>query len=170
MIIENRMVVTLNYRLTVDENGQETEVEKTSVENPFVFLFGSGQLLPDFEMNLAGKAAGCNFDFLISAENGYGLSDAQNIVPVPISVFAGSDGKPDPGLLVVGNTVPMSDNAGNRYEGKIKEVNDDNVVMDFNHPLADRTLHFTGEVINVRLATLEELQHGHVHGPGGHHH
>lgn len=170
MIIENRMVVTLNYRLTVDENGQETEVEKTSVENPFVFLFGSGQLLPDFEMNLAGKAAGSNFDFLISAENGYGLSDAQNIVPVPISVFAGSDGKPDPGLLVVGNTVPMSDNAGNRYEGKIKEVNDDNVVMDFNHPLADRTLHFTGEVINVRLATLEELQHGHVHGPGGHHH
>lgn len=170
MIIENRMVVTLNYRLTVDENGQETEVEKTSVENPFVFLFGSGQLLPDFEMNLAGKAAGSNFDFLISAENGYGLSDAQNIVPVPISVFAGSDGKPDPGLLVVGNTVPMSDNAGNRYEGKIKEVNDDHVVMDFNHPLADRTLHFTGEVINVRLATLEELQHGHVHGPGGHHH
>ena len=170
MIIENRMVVTLNYRLTVDENGQETEVEKTSIENPFVFLFGSGQLLPDFEMNLAGKAAGSNFDFLISAENGYGLSDAQNIVPVPISVFAGSDGKPDPGLLVVGNTVPMSDNAGNRYEGKIKEVNDDHVVMDFNHPLADRTLHFTGEVINVRLATLEELQHGHVHGPGGHHH
>ena len=164
------MVVTLNYRLTVDENGNETEVEKTSVENPFVFLFGAGQLLPDFEMNLAGKAAGSNFDFLISAENGYGLSDAQNIVPVPISVFAGSDGKPDPGLLVVGNTVPMSDNAGNRYEGKIKEVNDDNVVMDFNHPLADRTLHFTGEVINVRLATLEELQHGHVHGPGGHHH
>ena len=164
------MVVTLNYRLTVDENGNETEVEKTSVENPFVFLFGAGQLLPDFEMNLAGKAAGSAFDFLISAENGYGLSDAQNIVPVPISVFAGSDGKPDPGLLVVGNTVPMSDNAGNRYEGKIKEVNDDNVVMDFNHPLADRTLHFTGEVMNVRLATLEELQHGHVHGPGGHHH
>jgi FKBP-type peptidyl-prolyl cis-trans isomerase SlyD len=170
MIIENRMVVTLNYRLTVDENGNETEVEKTSVENPFVFLFGSGQLLPDFEMNLAGMSAGSTFDFLISAENGYGLSDAQNIVPVPISVFAGADGKPDPGLLVVGNTVPMSDNAGNRYEGKIKEVNDDNVVMDFNHPLADRTLHFTGEVIEVRLATLEELQHGHVHGPGGHHH
>ena len=170
MIIENRTVVTLNYRLTVDENGSETEVERTTAESPFVFLFGSGQLLPDFEMNLAGKTAGSAFDFLISAERGYGLSDAQNIVPVPISVFVGADGQPDTSLLVIGNTVPMSDNAGNRYQGKIKEVNEDTVVMDFNHPLADRTLHFTGEVIEVRLATLEELQHGHVHGPGGHHH
>lgn len=170
MVIENRTVVTLNYRLTVSDNGVETEVERTSAENPFVFLFGSGQLLQDFEKNLAGKTAGSTFDFLINAENGYGLSDTQNIVAVPISVFAGADGKPDPELLFIGNTVPMSDNSGNKYQGKIVEVRDDSVVMDFNHPLADRELHFTGEVIDVRLATLEELQHGHVHGPGGHHH
>lgn len=170
MIIENRMVVTLNYRLTVSENGTEAEVEKTTAEKPFVFLFGAGQLLPDFENNLAGKTIGDTFDFFISAEKGYGLSDSQNVVPVPITVFADDSGKPDPELLKVGNTLPMMDNSGNKYQGVVKEVNEEHVLMDFNHPLSDKELHFTGEVVDVRLATLEELQHGHVHGPGGHHH
>ena len=170
MIIENRTVVTLNYRLTVEENGNEVEVEKTTVENPFVFLFGAGQLLPDFESNLSGKSIGDAFDFRISAEKGYGLSDVQNIVPIPITVFVDDQGKPDTSLLKVGNVLPMSDNSGNKYQGRVKEVTEDQVIMDFNHPLSDKELHFTGEVVAVRLATLEELQHGHVHGPGGHHH
>ncbi|MEO6168036.1 MAG: FKBP-type peptidyl-prolyl cis-trans isomerase [Chitinophagales bacterium] len=170
MIIENRMVVTLNYRLTVNENGSEVEVEKTTVEKPFVFLYGAGQLLPDFESNLSGKAPGDVFDFHISAENGYGLSDAQNIVPIPITVFAAADGKPDTELLKVDNILPMSDNSGNKYQGRVKEVTEEQVIMDFNHPLSDKELHFKGEVVEVRLATMEELQHGHVHGPGGHHH
>lgn len=170
MIIENRMVVTLNYRLTVNENGSEVEVEKTSAENPFVFIFGTGQLLPDFENNLAGKSGGDTFDFLIAAEKGYGISDAQNIVPIPITVFSDESGKPDTAVLKVGNILPMSDNSGNKYQGKVKEITADKVIMDFNHPLADQELHFIGEVLDVRLATLEELKHGHVHGPGGHHH
>lgn len=170
MIIENRMVVTLNYRLTITENGDEVEVEKTNMEHPFVFLFGGGQLLPDFENNLSGKSIGDTFDFRISPEKGYGVSDVRNVVPVPLEVFTGDSGEPDPELLKVGNVLPMQDNNGNKYQGRVVEVNDDNVLMDFNHPLADKELHFTGEVVNIRLATLEELQHGHVHGEGGHHH
>lgn len=170
MIIEDKTVVTLNYRLTVDENGSELEVEKTTIENPFVFLFGAGQLLPEFETNLAGKGVGDAFDFRISAENGYGLSDVQNIVAIPIEVFADDSGKTDDELLKVGNVLPMADNSGKKYQGKIKEVQEEQVIMDFNHPLADKELHFTGDVVEIRVATPEELAHGHVHGTGGHHH
>jgi FKBP-type peptidyl-prolyl cis-trans isomerase SlyD len=170
MIIENRTVVTLNYRLTIAEEGVEIEVEKTSPDKPFVFLFGSGQLLPEFERNLSGKSEGDTFDFFIDAENGYGLSDSKNIVPVPINAFAGENGLYDPELLKIGAVLQMMDQDGNSYEGEIKEVNGDQVLMDFNHPLSDKQLHFKGDVVSVRQATLEELTHGHVHGPGGHHH
>ena len=170
MAIENRMVVTLNYRLTVKEDGNEIEAEKTDAAHPFVFLFGGGQLLPEFEKNLEGKEIGDSFDFFISAENGYGLSDQQNVVPVPIAVFHDENGVPNPELLVTGAVLPLMDNEGNKYQGRVVKVDDESVLMDFNHPLADKELHFTGEVVDVRLATLEELQHGHVHGPGGHHH
>ena len=170
MIIENRTVVTVNYRLTVRENEREVEVEKTDPAQPFVFLFGVSKLLPDFEKNLAGKSPGDTFDFVISAENGYGKRDDKNVIHIPIETFADESGDTDPEMLEIGKVLPMMDNAGNKYHGKIMEVNDEDVLMDFNHPLADRELHFSGEVADVRLATLEELQHGHVHGPGGHHH
>ena len=70
MIIENRTVVSLNYRLTVEESGIETEVEQTDALNPFVFLYGSNNVLPAFEENLAGKTTGDKFDFT-SRPKGY---------------------------------------------------------------------------------------------------
>lgn len=170
MQIENRTIVTLKYRLTTDEGGQEIEVEQTTPEQPFVFLFGSGGLLPEFEKNLEGKSPGDTFDFRISAENGYGSSDPQNIVPVPLTAFHNEEGKADMDMLQIGNVLPMSDSEGNHYQARVHELNVDHVKMDFNHPLADKELHFAGEVLDVRLATLEELQHQHVHGEGGHAH
>jgi len=170
MIIENRTVVSLNYRLTVEESGIETEVEQTDALNPFVFLYGSNNVLPAFEENLAGKTTGDKFDFRLTAEEAYGVSDARNIVNVPINAFHGTDGRPDAELLVIGKVLTMNDQEGRMFRGIVKEVSDENVQMDFNHPLADKALHFKGEVVAVRLATLEELQHGHVHGVGGHHH
>jgi len=170
MVIENRTVVSLNYRLTVNENGNEIEVEQTSTANPFVFLFGAHNVLPKFEENLAGKTIGDKFDFHLSAEDGYGIYDAKNVIEVPINAFHGPDGKPDEKILTLGNILTMNDQEGRTFQGKVKAVTIDHVEMDFNHPLAGQELHFTGEVVNVRLATLEELQHGHVHGAGGHHH
>ena len=170
MIIENGTVVTLSYILMVDQNGTEVKVEQTDPQHPFVFLFGAQNVLPAFEQSLSGKSVGDSFDFVLSAEEGYGKSDPGNIAEVPIDVFYDKDGKTDENLLVVGRVLAMNDQSGRTFQGMIKDVRPENVLMDFNHPLADKRLHFTGGVVEVRIATPEELQHGHVHGAGGHHH
>jgi FKBP-type peptidyl-prolyl cis-trans isomerase SlyD len=64
----------------------------------------------------------------------------------------------------------MEDTEGNQLNGVVAEIGDEKVKMDFNSPMAGRDLHFAGEVLDIRQATKEELEHGHVHGPEGHHH
>ena len=172
MIIDKNSVVTLGYTLKTRSglSLEETQVEKTDSSHPFVFLFGSGMLLPDFEKNIGGKKSGDVFDFFISAENGYGTKNEKYIMNIPIDSFKHPDGTIDLNEIRIGNTLSMSDEHGNNLQGKILEVTAVHVRMDFNHPLAGHELHFTGEVLNVRAATAEEIAHGHVHGPGGHHH
>lgn len=168
MTIENNTVVSVNYNLSLKETGEQ--VEQTSKEQPFVFIFGTGGLLEDFETNLRGKKAGDVFDFFIDHKRGYGVRDEQHIVMIPINAFLGEDGKLDEENVKVGVTLPMVDNDGNRLYGNVIEITSEYVKMDFNHPLASKDLHFKGEVLEVRTATEEELAHGHVHGPHGHHH
>lgn len=168
MTIEQNKVVSVNY--TLKNKGTGEQVEQTSKEHPFVFLFGVGGLLPDFENNLSGKKPGDTFDFFIDAENGYGVRHEDHVVMIPITAFQGEDGKLDSENVFVGATLPMVDNEGNRMYGKVLEINTEFVKMDFNHPLAGQDLHFTGEVLDVRDATADELAHGHVHGEHGHHH
>ena len=171
MTIEKETVVSVDYHLTAKTNGANEElVEKTDRENPFVFIFGSGMLLEDFEKNLKGKKIGDTFDFHIEAKNGYGLHETGNIVTVPIDAFKAEDGSIDTEMVKVGNMLPMLDNQGHRMEGIVEEITDEFVKMDFNHPLAGQDLHFVGEILDVRKASAEELDHGHVHGAGGHHH
>jgi FKBP-type peptidyl-prolyl cis-trans isomerase SlyD len=172
MIIEKNKVVSVNYILTVyDKEGEaETLVEETSIENPFVFLYGNGDLLEDFETALDNKVKGDKFDFKVAFERGYGQVHPDHIVDVPAEAFKDEDGNMDEEMVVVGNMLPMHDQEGNRMQGLVMEITDTYVKMDFNHPLAGKNLHFIGEVLEVRTATLEELSHGHVHGPGGHHH
>jgi FKBP-type peptidyl-prolyl cis-trans isomerase SlyD len=168
MTIENNTVVSVDYNLTV--KGTEEQIEKTSKENPFVFLFGAGGLLEDFETNLRGKKAGDSFDFFIESSRGYGVRDEQHVVMIPAEAFQGEDGKFDSENVKAGVTLPMVDNEGNRLYGKVMEITAEHVKMDFNHPLAGTDLHFKGEVLEVRQATADEISHGHVHGPHGHHH
>lgn len=172
MIISEKQVVSVNYHLTVpgENGGAEITIEKTSTEDPFVFLIGAGQLLPDFESNLNGKKVGDKFDFRIEAGRGYGEYQLDHVVNLPIENFLDDKGKLDSEMIAVGKNVPMVDNEGHRLWGKVIEIGMNNVKMDFNHPLAGKELHFEGEVLDVRSATQEELDHGHVHGPGGHHH
>lgn len=80
------------------------------------------------------------------------------------------DGSIPEDMLEPGNYIPMADSEGNQMQGRVVEVQGDEVQMDFNHPLAGKTMHFDGKVIGVRDATQEELAHGHVHGEHGHHH
>ncbi|MBX7226292.1 MAG: FKBP-type peptidyl-prolyl cis-trans isomerase [Chitinophagales bacterium] len=170
MQINKNKVVSVHYTLMVEQDGQQVIADQSKEGNPLLFLFGAGMLLPDFEDNLLGKSKDDTFDFFISPENGYGVSDPQQMVRIPIDAFKNEQGEIDRTMLVVGNVLPMMDQNGQHFNGIVAEVGLDYVVMDFNHPLADKELHFTGYVVEVREATEEEIAHGHVHGPGGHHH
>ena len=168
MTIDTNTVVSLNYKLSNDKTGES--IEETTAQNPLVFLYGVGGLIPEFESNLHGKKAGDTFDFSIAAENAYGNQNDDHIVMIPLNVFHDESGKINEDEIKVGALVPMSDNEGNHMRGQVKEINDEFVKMDFNHPLAGNDLHFSGTILSVRAATADELAHGHVHGEGGHHH
>lgn len=170
MTISANKVVAVNYHLSSFlENEAPELVEQTSKEQPFTFIFGVGQLIPDFEKNLLHKKAGDKFDFKVTPENGYGLSDDTMMPKIPKEAF-NVDGVFDSERVKEGEELMMNDAEGNELMGFVHEIGDDYVIMDFNHPLADHNLHFVGEVLEVRDATAEELDHGHAHGPGGHHH
>jgi FKBP-type peptidyl-prolyl cis-trans isomerase SlyD len=170
MKIENDKVVTLSYELnSEDDNNQRVFIEKTDSENPLVFIFGNGFLLPVFEENVAGKVVGDKFSFSIEAADAYGELDKESIVDIPLDMFR-QDGILMMDVLKIGSTLPMHDQDGNQMMGKVIAITGDAVTMDFNHPLAGKPLHFTGEVVEIRDASPEELEHGHVHGTGGHHH
>lgn len=162
------MVVTLQYTLSNNNTGDL--IEATNTENPLVFLCGVGGMIPKFEQELNGLKAGDSFSFSIEAHEAYGTSDENQIVMIPTNVFHDEKGQFDHAYFKVGAIIPMSDSEGNHLRGTIREVSDEAVKMDFNHPLADVDLHFKGEITDVRTATPDEIAHGHVHGPGGHHH
>jgi FKBP-type peptidyl-prolyl cis-trans isomerase SlyD len=170
MTISEDKAVSVNYYLTANKGDAPEElIEETTNEHPFVFLFGFGNVLPDFETALSGKQKGDKFDFRISAKNGYGLYEKEYMVKIDKAAFE-VDGKFDDARVKVGEDLEMSDAEGNPLVGRVVSINDEGVEMDFNHPLAGYDLHFIGEVLDVRAATQEELDHGHIHGPGGHHH
>jgi FKBP-type peptidyl-prolyl cis-trans isomerase SlyD len=168
MIIKENMVVSVNYKLSNHQTGEK--IEETSIENPMVFLYGVGSLIPQFEENLVEKNVGDTFDFAINAANAYGMRDENQVAMIPLDVFHDESGKFDEAYFSVGAMIPMSDSEGNHMRGKILEVTPELIKMDFNHPLAGMDLHFSGSITAIREATADELAHGHVHGPGGHHH
>ena len=167
MTIEDKKVVSLHYELQVDdESGTRQVADKSEEGHPLVFLYGVGQLLPLFEENIKGMKSGDKFEFSVPPEEGYGEYDDEAVVNLPLEIFK-VDGELDTEMLKPGNILPMSDEQGNQLQGRVIEVTDNAVLMDFNHPLAGFDLYFTGKVVFVRDATLEELTHGHVHGDGG---
>lgn len=168
MVIDKNMVVSLHYRLTEGELLGEL-VEETFGGQPLVFLYGVGQMIPEFERQLAGKAVGDNFAFGIKSSEAYGEHDPDAVVLLPMETFA-VDGQVDEEMLQLGNVIPMSDDQGNRLNGTVRQVSEEGVILDFNHPMAGIDLYFTGTIESLREATESELEHGHVHGPGGHHH
>lgn len=161
MIAEKNKVVSLTYRLTEnDANGNL--IEEVNETQPFVFLFGAGNLIPGFERNVNNLKVGDNFAFSVTAQDAYGEYDQQGVVDLPITIFQ-NEGVVDPEVCKVGNILPMQNNEGHHFNGLIKAVNDTTVTMDFNHPVAGVNLHFKGSVVDVREATEKELEKGHVH-------
>lgn len=158
MEINDNKVVSLVYELIVD--GQVAD--KCSKENPLEFIFGQGYLLPKFEENIKGLKVGDQFKFTLSAEEGYGVREPQAIVDLPKNIFE-IDGKIQDGLLEIGNTIPMMNANGQVMQGVVVSVAENSVKMDFNHPMADKVLNFSGEITGVREATEKELCEG-LHG------
>ncbi|MBC6611459.1 FKBP-type peptidyl-prolyl cis-trans isomerase [Hymenobacter sp. BT507] len=168
--ISPQKVVSITYNLSVtDENGEKRLVESAEADAPMVFLFGMSGLPEEFENQLSGKQAGDSFSFSLTPEQAYGDYDQQAVVEIPKQVFE-IDGQIDADMLQEGNYLPMADNEGNHMQGKVVNIGDEVVQMDFNHPLAGMVMHFDGNVADVRDATPEEMDHGHVHGDGGHDH
>ena len=158
MTIQDEKVVSITYTLTVNGEVKDQATE----DHPLEFIFGLGYLLPKFEEYLNGKQVGDTFEFDLSPEEGYGVYDAQALIDLPKHIFE-VDGKLQDHLLVVGQVIPMMNQAGGVIPGKVVEVGDEHVRMDFNHELAGKELHFTGKVTAIRDATEKELTDG-LHG------
>ena len=155
MTVSINKMVTLSYVLRADGNDGEL-IEQTTMESPLRFVFGLGQMLPKFESNLAGLTQGDNFEMTLSAKDAYGEIDEEAIVDLPKDIFV-VDGNFDEERFTIGAQIPMQTNTGQRLNGTILNVGDDSLKMDFNHPLAGVDLHFSGNIIEVRDATEEEL-------------
>jgi len=164
MIIGKDKVVSLSYELTVEGN----LVDKSKEGDSLTFLFGSGQMIPGFEKNLEGMNQDDNYSFVVAPEEGYGLVNESAIVEVDKQIFV-TDGELLKDLKQ-GAVIPMQDQEGNKMEGIVENIGIDKVKMNFNHPLAGKELNFSGQISEVRDASTEEIDHGHVHGPGGHQH
>ena len=154
-------VVTIHYKLTL-ENGQV--IDSSEGQDPLAYLHGANGLVPGLENALGGKTAGEKLAVTVSPEDGYGERDPEGIQEVPRTAF------PDDAELEAGVQFQATDQDDNPIMGTIEAVDDKTVKVDFNHPLAGKTLNFDVEVVGIRAASAEEVEHGHAHGEGGHHH
>jgi FKBP-type peptidyl-prolyl cis-trans isomerase SlyD len=169
MNVGDKKVVALTYTLR-EGNGKGEVIQEVKEDRPFVYLFGMGGLLPAFKEKLNGLAKGDNFEFTLNVDDAYGEYSDKQIINLDKKIFE-VEGKFDDNLVKKGKVIPMEDEAGNPLSGTVVEVGEENVKMDFNHPLAGLDLHFQGEILDVREPTPEELEHGHAHGidgTGGH--
>lgn len=170
MIATNNMVVAVSYTLMVDDGETGFRWYETVTDaDPFYFLFGHHNLLPALEKVLEGKSVGDSFSVVIGFEEGYGDYDDSKKVIIPKANFK-EDGKKNRDLLRVGNVIPMQDDKGNHLRGEVLKVDYMGVHLDFNSPLAGLDLQFEGKIVSIREAVPVEIEHGHVHGPDGHHH
>jgi FKBP-type peptidyl-prolyl cis-trans isomerase SlyD len=156
MQITKNKVAGIHYTLR-DNSGNI--LDTSDGRDPLYYLHGAGNLIAGMEEGLEGKAEGDKFQLKISPSKGYGEKDPTMTQKVPRSSFGDQEVKKgmkfstDRGAVVT-----------------VTDVGLDSITVDANHPLAGVELNFAVEVMEVRDASNEEIQHGHVHGPGGHHH
>jgi FKBP-type peptidyl-prolyl cis-trans isomerase SlyD len=157
MIVANK-VVSIHYTLTSDAG----EILDSSIERaPLEFIQGMGNIIPGLERELDGKKSGEKFNVRLNPENGYGLVNSDMIQTVPMEHFKNIKD------LQVGMRFQFNTATGATTILRAIEITPDNVILDGNHPLAGQHLNFAVEVLSVRAATEEELQHGHLHGGAG---
>ena len=168
MQISEKKVVTITYELYIQSQEDDYEiVEVVGEDQPMVYLAGHSGLPEDFETKMAGLKVGDEFDFELGPQEGFGDFSEDDVADFPLDMFKIENGEIPADLLEIGNFVPFTNDDGSQITGRIYAVLDHTVQVDFNHPLAGKTLKFEGKVIGLREASQEELDHGHVHGEGG---
>jgi len=160
MQISKHKAVAIEYTLTNDSG---EVIDSSEGQDPLSYLHGAGNLISGLEQALEGKSAGDELKVTISPEDAYGERVDELVQIVPRDRFEGAD------ELEVGMRFHASSDHGETLV-TITEVTDDEVTVDGNHPLAGETLHFEVKIVDVRDASEEEIDHGHIHGPGGHGH
>jgi len=158
--VGNDTVVTFHYRLR-DSDGSFNE--SSDGKSPVVYMHGRNNIVPGLETEMTGKKSGDAFTATVAPEDGYGPHDPNAIQRVPLKHLTTK------GPVVAGQMVAVNTNQGPR-PARVVKVGHFNVDLDLNHPLAGKTLLFDIQIVEVRSATVEELQHGHAHGPDGHGH
>jgi FKBP-type peptidyl-prolyl cis-trans isomerase SlyD len=153
-------VVSIHYTLK-DDDGET--IDSSDGGEPLAYIHGHGSLVPGLERELAGKAAGDKLSVKISPADGYGEYSKELVQQVPRRTLQGI------AHLKVGMQLQAQTPEGSRAV-TVTRLTGDLVTIDGNHPLAGKNLNFDIEITAVRAATEEELEHGHVHGAGGHHH
>ena len=156
MQITKNKVAAIHYTLR-DNDG--TIIDSSEGRDPLHYLHGAGNLIVGMEEGLEGKSKGDKLNLKISPSKGYGEKDQSLVQKVPRTAFGDQEIKPG---------MRFSTNQGGVVT--VTHVGIDGVTVDANHPLAGVELNFAVEVVDVRDASKEEITHGHVHGPGGHHH
>jgi FKBP-type peptidyl-prolyl cis-trans isomerase SlyD len=156
--IEDNVIVTLNYTVKVDDE----IVDTSEGHEPIEFIQGSGQVISGLEDNLYGLTVGDSKQFTVPPSEGYGEEDLDALAEVPRSEF------PPNIPLKKGIELMLKDEEGDEMQAYIVEVGEENVTLNFNHPLAGKTMKFAVEVVDLRWATEEELDHGHVHHTNHH--
>jgi len=152
-VIADDVVVTLKYSVSVA--GQV--VESSADDNPIQFIQGRGDVIPGLENALYGLSVGDQKEFDVAPEDGYGEADPDAIAKIPKAEF------PPEIPLQPGVELRLKDEQGDELEAQIVTVEDEIVRLNFNHPLAGKELLFAIQVIDLRKATPEELEHAHVH-------
>lgn len=161
MAIDQNKVVTMSFTLTDDDGNI---LDSTDNGGPFSYLAGRNMILPKLEEAVNSMIIGTKKNVKLEAADAYGVYNEQIVQVV------GKENFPEDFELEVGLSYIASNPDGVQMPFVITEVRDEDVTIDFNHPFAGKNLNFDIELLDVRDATAEELSHGHVHGPDGHHH
>jgi len=160
MKIAEKNVVEIHYTL---KNDQGETLDSSAGRDPLLYLHGAKTLVPGLEKTMEGKEAGDKFEVTVLPEDGYGKRDESLTQVVDLANFGDAADK-----VQVGVRFQMPTEQGVTI-ATIVSIEEKDVTVDLNHPLADVTLNFAIEVVSVREATEEEMSHGHVHGPGCNH-
>ena len=165
---KHNMFMAVSYTLYAVDGENREKIEEAPTTKPFEFISGFGVTLDEFEKNIVELEPGAQFDFELTKEQAYGDYEEERVLDLDRSIFQ-INGHFDHENIFVDAIVPLQNEEGNRFYGRVMDITDDKVKMDLNHPLAGKTLNFKGRVLEKREASNQEIQNlvNFLSGEGG---